>query len=56
MLGYLLATRRFCSAVIPSGVSRTFGFARSAGTRSRGISLRLSTRFVRPVNAPVFFP
>ncbi len=26
--------------VIPSEVSRAFGFARSAGTRSRGISLR----------------
>ena len=38
-LGYLLATRRLGGAVIPSGVSRAFGFARSAGTRSRGIPL-----------------
>ena len=34
--------------VIPSGVSRAFAFARSAGTRSRGISLRLRPLFDRP--------
>ena len=32
--------------VIPSGVSRAFSFARSAGTRSRGISLRSPSRLV----------
>jgi hypothetical protein len=31
-------------AVIPSGVSRAFAFARSAGTRSRGISLGCNAR------------
>jgi hypothetical protein len=31
-------------SVIPSAVSRAFAFARSAGTRSRGISLRFHRR------------
>ena len=42
-------------AVIPSGVSRALGFARSAGTRSRGISLRLLMRPAWTANPRCFF-
>jgi hypothetical protein len=41
VLGYLCPIRLdSLGVVIPSGVSRAFAFARSAGTCSRGISLR----------------
>ncbi len=39
--------------VIPSGVSRAFGFARSAGTRSRGISIRCNARLCANLRAAV---
>jgi hypothetical protein len=42
-------------AVIPSGVSRAFVFARSAGTRSRGISLGCNSRPRLAQHLAVFF-